>query len=443
VTGADDARHRTRTLADLEAADLAGKRVMVRVDHNVPLDDHGQIVDPIRIQATLPTIRHLVEAGSVVLLVSHLGRPAGAPDPAATLAPVASWLAQALGHPVPLLKDTPGGGALAGAVEALRPGQVALLENIRFLPGETRGDEDLARSLASLAHGFVSDAFGAAHRAHASNVGVPRLLRERGGFAVAGYLMERELRFLRDALREPKRPFVSVMGGAKISGKIDLIEAILPEVDRLLVGGAMANTFLRALGLETGDSLVEEDRVEMARDLLERAGDRLLLPVDVVVARELSAQAQGLVRDRTEVQPGERIGDIGPRTRALFSEAIAGAGTVVWNGPMGIFEMPPFAGGTTEVAQALARATAGGTLSVVGGGDSAAAAEAVGVADQMSHISTGGGASLDLMAGRELPGVEVLERVSIHPGAADTRSARGTAPDGPAGSEPATGGREP
>ncbi len=410
----DASSSRTRTLNDLNPAALQGRRVLVRVDHNVPLDDQGQIVDPIRIRSTLPTLRILRDAGAVTLLVSHLGRPDGKADPAASLAPVAAWLSQALETDVPLLTDPPGSAELRDAVARLEPGQVALLENIRFQPGETKGDETLAGALADLADGFVSDAFGAAHRAHASTVGAARAIRERGGFAVAGTLMERELRFLRDALREPARPYVAVMGGAKISGKIDLIEAILPEVDHLLVGGAMANTFFRAMGLETGDSLVEPDRVELAGELLERGGDRLLLPVDVVVAPTLEEGARTTDRARTDVLPGDRIGDIGPRSRALFAEVISGAGTVVWNGPMGIFELSPFAPGTHAVAHALAEATDQGTLSVVGGGDSAAAAEAAGVASRMTHMSTGGGASLDLMAGRTLPGVEVLERVP-HP----------------------------
>lgn len=424
---------RTRTLNDLDPAALQGRRVLVRVDHNVPLDDQGQIVDPIRIRSTLPTLRILRDAGAVTLLVSHLGRPDGQADPAASLAPVAAWLSQALETEVPLLAAPPGSAELRDAVDRLEPGQVALLENIRFHPGETKGDASLAEELAALADGFVSDAFGAAHRAHASTVGAAKAIRERGGFAVAGTLMERELRFLRDALRAPARPYVAVMGGAKISGKIDLIEAILPEVDHLLVGGAMANTFFRAMGLETGDSLVEPDRVELAGELLERAGDRLLLPVDVVVAPTLEETSRTTEKARTEVLPGDRIGDIGPRSRALFAERISNAGTVVWNGPMGIFERTPFASGTFAVAHALAEATDRGTLSVVGGGDSAAAAEAAGVAARMSHMSTGGGASLDLMAGRALPGVEVLERVSLPP--VSDPSSPG-APDRLAGSGP-------
>jgi len=400
---------RTRTVSDLDAAELKGRRVLVRVDYNVPLDGDRRITDPIRIEATLPTLRLLVDGGARVILVSHLGRPDGAPDPAGSLAPVASWLEDATGWDVPLVVEAPGSPELAARVAGLEDGEVVLLENIRFFPGETSNDPAFGAALGELADLFVGDAFGVAHRAHASNVGAAEAIRARGGAAVAGRLMERELRFLRDTLRAPVRPFVSVMGGAKISGKIDLIEAILPTVDRLLVGGAMANTFFRALGLETGDSLVEEDRIDMAADLLERGGEKILLPVDVVVADEISASSPTRIVDRVDVGTGDRIGDIGPATRALFASEILEAGTVVWNGPMGVAEMDAFAQGTFEVARTLADATDRGTLSVVGGGDSAAAAEAAGVAERMTHISTGGGASLDLMAGKELPGVEVLE----------------------------------
>ena len=403
--------HRTRTLSDLDPADLRGRRVLVRVDYNVPLDAEGRITDPIRIQATLPTLRLLVEAGARVMLVSHLGRPDGQPDPKASLAPVASWLQEATGWRVPLRSESPGSSGLRSELEALEDGQVALLENIRFLPGETKNDPELARELGSLADLFVGEAFGAAHRAHASTVGAAEVIRRNGGSAVAGRLMEKELRFLRDTLRAPARPFVSIMGGAKISGKIELIEAILPSVDRLLVGGAMANTFFRALGLDTGASLVEEDRIDLAADLLERGGEKILLPVDAVVATAIAPDAVTRVVARDEVGGEDRIGDIGPATRDLFGQEIAAAGTVVWNGPMGVSEFTPFAAGTFEIARALARATGRGTVSVVGGGDSAAAAEAAGVADQMTHISTGGGASLDLLAGKSLPGVEVLETV--------------------------------
>jgi phosphoglycerate kinase len=316
-----------------------------------------------------------------------------------------------LGSPVPLLEDPPGSPALRAAAAAVAPGRLGLLENIRFHPGETRNEPELCRALADLADAFVGDAFGVAHRTHASNVGAARLIRERGGAVVAGALMARELHFLRDALRAPERPFVAIMGGAKISGKIDLIRAILPRVDLLLIGGAMANTFFRALGLETGASLVEADRVAMAGELLEEAGDKILLPVDCIVAETLEPSARTSGVDRTEVAAGVKVGDIGPRSREMFSTEVSRAATVLWNGPMGVFEMDPFAEGTFHLARALAEAADRGAVVVVGGGDSAAAAVSAGVADRMTHISTGGGASLDLLAGKELPGVSVLDTV--------------------------------
>jgi phosphoglycerate kinase len=387
---------------------LRGRRVLVRVDYNVPLDDEGAITDPGRIDATLPTLAFLGEAGAKMILVSHLGRPDGTRDPEASLAPVARYLEERLGRTVPLLDDPPASESVRDTVAELAEGDILLLENIRYEAGETEDDPELGRALGRLGDLFVGEAFGAAHRAHASNVGAARAIRASGGWALAGFLMERELRFLDEALREPERPFVAVMGGAKISGKIDLIEAILPRVDRLLIGGAMANTFFRALGLETGASLVEPDRVELAGALLERAGERILLPVDVVVAEVLAPDAETRECDRTEVRDRERIADVGPTTRALFAEEIGKARTLLWNGPMGIFEMPPFAGGTVAVAHAIAEAADDGAMAIVGGGDSAAAAGVAGVEDRMTHISTGGGASLDLLAGRPLPGVEEL-----------------------------------
>jgi phosphoglycerate kinase len=375
----------------------------------VPLDEAGSITDATRLAGTLPTLRFLREAGAKMILVSHLGRPKGEPDPLASLKPVAHWLEEALGVHVPLLTDLPGSSPLVHAVEAMAEGDLVLLENIRFLPGETANQEELGRALAGLADGFVGEAFGAAHRAHASTEAAPRHIREKGGFAVAGFLMEKELRFLRDSLANPDRPFVALLGGAKISGKMEIIEGILPRVDRMLVGGAMANTFFRALGLNTGDSLVEEDRVEMAAGLMDRAGDRLVLPIDCIVGHEITPSAQVRSTDRASVGSAERIGDIGPETQALFASIIQEAATVVWNGPMGVFECEPFAGGTKAVAMAMAVATGQGSVTILGGGDSAAAAEALGLADAMTHVSTGGGASLDLLAGKPLPGVDALE----------------------------------
>ena len=397
---------RKKTLDDLDVAMLRGARVVVRADLNVPLDD-GRVSDDTRIRATLPTLRELVGSGARVVLLSHLGRPGGSPDERYTLRPVADRLRELVDAPVSFVADLVGEEA-ADAAASLDDGAILLLENTRFLPGETSGDPDLARALASYGDLFVNDAFGAAHRDHASTAGVARAVRGAGGVAVAGRLMEAELDFLGRTLDDPDTPFVAILGGAKISGKIDVIEALLPRVDRLLVGGAMANTFFRALGLETGASLVEEDRVPMARDVLEEAGERMLLPVDCVVADDLEegAATREVVRD--EVRKGERIGDIGPRSRALFRDALAGARTVVWNGPMGVFELPAFRAGTLAVAEAVADATAGGALTVVGGGDSASAAEMAGVADRLSHVSTGGGASLEFLSGAELPGVAAL-----------------------------------
>ncbi|MFW5904724.1 MAG: phosphoglycerate kinase [bacterium] len=392
---------------------MDGARVLVRVDYNVPLSEEGEVSDPARIQASLPTVRHLLTAGARVVLASHLGRPGGKPDPAYSLAPVAHRLGRLLESRVPLLTEAPGSDGLSARVQELDPGQAALLENVRFHPGETANDPELARHFAGLAEHFVGDAFGTAHRAHASNVGAAGVIRESGGAAVAGFLVERELRFLTEALREPERPWVAVLGGAKISGKIDLIEAILPWVDRILVGGAMAHTFFQALGLAVGRSLVEPERVEMARELLDRAGDRILLPVDVMVAREIEPDASPRAVDRTGVPEDERIGDIGPQTRELFAQEIRRARTVVWNGPMGVFETAPFAEGTLAVARSVAQAADGGATTVVGGGDSAAAVRQAGVVEKLSHVSTGGGASVELMAGKTLPGVEILETEEV------------------------------
>lgn len=395
-------------LSGLPPADLQGRRVVVRADLNVPLTDAGAVSDRTRIRASLPTLRHLVDAGARVVLLSHLGRPRGRPDPGASLAPVARVLEAELGSPVHFVGDVDGAGA-AAAVERLHPGEVLLLENTRFHPGETDNDPALAAALASFGDLFVNDAFGAAHRAHASTTGLAEAMRARGGQAVAGLLLERELRFLGAALDDPERPFVAVLGGAKISGKIDIVEALLPRVDRLIVGGAMANTFFLALGLEVGDSLVEPERVEMAGALLERAGDRLLLPVDVRVTDRIDETARAWVRSRTAVEAGERIVDIGPESEALFADELQAARTVVWNGPMGIFELTPFRGGTVALAQAVARAADQGATVVLGGGDSAAAAEVAGVTHRLTHISTGGGASLEFLAGATLPGIEALD----------------------------------
>jgi len=395
-----------KTLSDIDAASLRGTTVVVRADLNVPLDG-GHITDDQRIRASLETLRFLSESGARVVLLSHLGRPKGEPRPEFSLAPVARRLDELLDVPVVFVPHTHG-SEVAEAVAALGDGSIALLENTRFLPGETQNDPDLAASWAALGTLFVNDAFGAAHRAHASTAGLADAMSARGGEAVAGHLMARELRFLEESLRMPERPFVAIIGGAKISSKIDVISALLPRVDHLLIGGAMANTFFRALGLDTGASLVEEDSVETARLVLEESGERLVLPVDCVVAEKLAKDAPTRDVVRTEVHGADMILDIGPETRSRYTDIVRHARTIVWNGPMGVFEVEPFAAGTVEVALAVADACDDGALGVLGGGDSAAAAERAGVLDRLTHVSTGGGASLELLAGSVLPGVESL-----------------------------------
>lgn len=379
---------------------VQGKRVLVRCDFNVPLDEQGQITDDLRIQAALPTIRYLLDQGAAVILCSHLGRPKGKPVESLRLDPVARRLTELLGREVRKVNQVVG-AEVEAAVAAMKPGDVLLLENTRFEPGEEANDPELSRKLAALADIYVNDAFGAAHRAHASTAGVAAFLP-----SAAGLLMGREIDVLGTALNSPKRPLVVILGGAKISDKIGVIENLLQIADRILIGGGMANTFFRAKGYEMGDSLVEEGAVETARDLMARAGDKLVLPVDVVVADAFSADAQTQVVTPDAVEPGWRILDIGPRTVALFAEAVADAGTVIWNGPMGVFELAPFAQGTFAVAKALADSPA---ITIVGGGDSASAVQESGVADAITHISTGGGASLEFLEGRELPGVAALD----------------------------------
>jgi phosphoglycerate kinase len=397
------------TLSDLDDADLRGRRVLVRVDYNVPLDASQQVTDDTRIRATLPTLERLTGAGARVILASHFGRPKGKRVPEMSLLPAARRLAELIDRKVEFVGSTSGTEAQAAADE-LGVGEILVLENTRFDAGDEANDEELSSQLADLADLFVNDAFGAAHRAHASTAGVAERVRERGGRAVAGLLMERELRYLGGALEEPGRPFVAILGGAKISGKIDVIRALLPKVDRLLIGGAMANTFFRAMGLETGSSLVEEERVAMAGDLLAEAGDRLLLPEDLVVARTMTEDADTRIVSRDGIPEGWSALDVGERTVERYAAEIRGARTVLWNGPMGVFEMKPFSAGTTGVATALVEATEAGATTVVGGGDSAAAIASLGLADRVSHVSTGGGASLEFLEGHELPGVAQLSR---------------------------------
>jgi len=388
------------TLDDLECR---GQKVFCRVDFNVPLDEQLQITDDTRIIAALPTIREILAKGGRLILASHLGRPKGRVKPEFSLSPVAAHLADLLGRPVIMAPDCIG-PAVVKLVAAMQDGEVLLLENLRFYPGEENNDPDFCRQLAGLADLYVNDAFGTAHRAHASTEGVARLLQP----AAAGYLMEKELKYLGEALANPERPFVAILGGAKVSDKIQVIQALLDKVDTLIIGGGMAYTFLKAQGYPVGKSLVEEDKLDLALDLLSRAqagGTELLLPVDHLVAREFKADADAQVCDR-DTMPDDRLAlDIGPMTLQIYAQAVSHAKTVVWNGPMGVFEFAAFSRGTFGVAKALADSTA---LSIIGGGDSVAAVNQSGLQEKMTHISTGGGASLEFLEGRTLPGVAAL-----------------------------------
>lgn len=395
---------RKKSVRDLPESVVRGKRALVRVDFNVPLDEKCSITDDTRIRAALPTLKLLIERGARVVILSHLGRPKGKPELKYSLQPVGRRLGELLDSGVSFVESTDSDEALK-ATHKLRPGECLLLENTRFLGGEEKNDPRLARALSELGDFFVNDAFGAAHRAHASTAGVAEHLRP----AVAGLLMQKELDYLGGALNNPKKPFVAILGGAKISGKIDVIEQLLPKVDALLIGGAMACTFFKAMGLETGKSLVEPDRVAMAKDLIARGGTRLTLPHDALVAPSLDDPRSARPVSRNAIPKDQAMFDIGPQTAASYSRAIAAAGTVIWNGPMGVFETPPFDAGTRAVAQALAAATAKGATTIVGGGDSAAAVAEAGLEDKMSHVSTGGGASLEFLEGKPLPGVETLD----------------------------------
>lgn len=399
-------------LSDIPQNSLRGQTVLARVDYNVPLDEEQQVADDTRIRATLPTLKYLVDGGARVVLVSHLGRPKGRREPEMSLRPAARSLAGLLDGKVDFLGSTLGDEA-ANAITNLDDGEVLVLENTRFLPGEESNDPDFAAALSEFADLYVNDAFGAAHRAHASTEGVARAMTSQGKPAAAGMLMQRELDYLGGALGQPARPFVAILGGAKISGKIDVIRALLPRVDRLLIGGAMANTFFRAMRLETGTSLVEEDRVPLAAELLDSAAGKLILPEDVVVARTLAADAPTETVPRDGIPPGKTAGDIGSRTADAFASHVGTAQTVLWNGPMGVFELQPFAAGTFAVAEAMGEATRRGATTIVGGGDSAAALAAMHPPPEMSHVSTGGGASLEFLEGRELPGVAALSERSV------------------------------
>jgi len=393
-----------KTIENLDTAAVLGRRALVRVDFNVPVKD-GKVTDDTRIRAAIPTIEDLKDRGARIVLLSHLGRPkGGTPEPKYSLKPVVPVLEALLGMPVTFIAD-PAAPAAAEAVRVLPRGAVALVENTRFQAGEEKNDPATARMFAALGDFYVDDAFGSAHRAHASTEAVAHLLKP----AVAGLLMEKELAYLGGLLASPARPFVAILGGAKISGKIDVIQNLLPRVDRILIGGAMANTFFRAKGAATGTSLVEEDRVAMAKDLLTRAGDKLVLPGGGVAAPSLERAQERRDVAWNAIPEGWALYDIDAATTRRFAEIVAGAKTVVWNGPMGVFETPPFDQGTLAVARAMAAATAKGATTVVGGGDSAAAIEQAKLADQVSHVSTGGGASLEFLEGKVLPGVAALD----------------------------------
>ena len=386
----------------IRGLDVQGKTVLVRVDYNVPLDSEGHVADATRIEATLPTIAYLREHGAKTVLMAHFGRPKGQVNPKYSLAPVAAELGRRLGIDVPLAPDCVGPEVKA-LVGNLQPGGVLLLENVRFHAEEEKNDPAFSQQLADLGDLYVNDAFGAAHRAHASTAGIAALLP-----SAAGFLMHKELEVLGGILESPKRPFVAIVGGAKVSSKLGVLESRRQRGDKLLIGGGMANTFLKARGLEVGNSLLEADLVGTAADLDHRAkekGVELLLPEDVVVAASVSPDATGEVVDASAVPADRSIVDIGPKARAAYAAALQGAGTVLWNGPMGVFEIPAFAEGTKAVAQTLADLDA---QTVIGGGESVAAVEQLGLADKMTHISTGGGASLELLEGRELPGVAAL-----------------------------------
>jgi phosphoglycerate kinase len=384
-----------KTVKDI---DLKGKRVLMRVDFNVPMAD-GKVTDDKRIKASLPTIQYVLEQGASVILMSHLGRPKGGPDPEFSLKAAAEVLAGHLKRPVHMAPDCIGTDVEAMA-KALKPGDVLMLENTRFHAGEEKNDLELAKQMAALGEVYVNDAFGSAHRAHSSTEGVARFLP-----AVSGFLMEQELEYLGRAVANPEHPYVAILGGAKISDKILVVETLLSKCDRLIIGGGMANTFLAAQGLNMQDSLVEAASIETAKSILAKAGDKLVLPVDAVIADKFEAEANLQVVDVDKIPAGWRMMDVGPKTLESYKRALDGARLIVWNGPVGVFEFPKFAEGTFALARMLAES---GATTVIGGGDSASAVKKAGVAKQMTHVSTGGGASLEFLEGKELPGVAAL-----------------------------------
>ncbi len=385
-----------KTVRDI---DVKGKKVLVRVDFNVPLKD-GAVSDDTRIRGALPTIQHLLDNGAAVILCSHLGRPKGVADPKYSLKPVAEYLQKLVPNKVYFADDCAGESAVKAAAD-LKPGEILVLENTRYYAGEEKNDLGLAEKLANLADLYVNDAFGTAHRAHSSTEGVTHFKP-----GVAGFLLEKEIQYLSSAVEDPKRPFVAILGGAKISDKIGVIKNLLSKADKVLIGGGMANTFFAAKGIAMGDSLVQEEAIDTAKEILAAGSDKLVLPVDMVIADAFDNNANKKVVDVADVENGWRVLDIGPKTVALYSKLVADAATVVWNGPMGVFEMPEFAKGTFAVAQAVADSNA---ISIIGGGDSVAAIQQSGLTSKVTHISTGGGASLEMLEGIRLPGVAALE----------------------------------
>jgi phosphoglycerate kinase len=384
-----------KTVKDI---DLKGKRVLMRVDFNVPMQD-GKVTDDKRIKASLPTIQYVLDQGASLILMSHLGRPKNGPDPVFSLRAASQVLSSLLNKPVKMAPDCVG-PEVENMAKALKPGEVLMLENTRFHAGEEKNDPGLAKQMASLGEVYVNDAFGSAHRAHSSTEGVAHFLP-----AVSGFLMEQELEYLGRATSNPEHPYIAILGGAKISDKIAVVENLLTKCDKLIIGGGMANTFLAAKGYDMQDSLVEAGSVDMAKSSMSKAGNKLLLPVDAVIADKFEAEANSKVVDVDKVPAGWRIMDIGPKSIEAFKAALNGAKLIVWNGPMGVFEMPKFAEGTFAIAKLLA---ASGATTVIGGGDSASAVKRAGVAKQMTHVSTGGGASLEFLEGKELPGVAAL-----------------------------------
>ena len=384
-----------KTVKDI---DLKDKRVLMRVDFNVPMKD-GKVTDDKRIRASLPTIKYILNQGASLILMSHLGRPKSASDSEFSLRPAAEVLSSLLERPVKMAPDTVG-TEVETLVKELQPGEVLMLENTRFHPGEEKNDLELAKQLSVLGEVYVNDAFGSAHRAHASTEGVARFLP-----AVSGLLMEQELEYLGRAVANPEHPYIAILGGAKISDKIDVVESLLSKADKLIIGGGMANTFLAPQGLNMQDSLVEESAIDTAKSILEKAGDKLILPVDAVIGDKFEENANTQIVDVDKIQAGWRMLDVGPKTIELYKRALDGAKLIVWNGPVGVFEMPKFAEGTFALAKMLAES---GATTVIGGGDSASAVKKAGVAKQMTHVSTGGGASLEFLEGKELPGVAAL-----------------------------------